>query len=361
MQPTVDRRWSALALSGLIAAVAACGGGSASPSPTQAPSAAAPSAPASEAAGTDAPSASAAAAFPKDGQAITMIVPYGVGGGSDITGRLVATEMEKTLGVPVPVVNKAGASGQIGLTEFLSTAKPDGYTVAWANSPITSGIYLNPNNKATFGREDFTPVANAVFDPIGLFVSANSPYQSLQDLVDAAKANPGAITISSSAILSPGDMAIRALAKATGAEFTTIYFEDAGPQRAALLGDQVNVEVNSISEVAGAVEGGQVRALTVFDDQASPFLPGVKTAKDEGFDITFGSSRALMVPAGTQQEVVDVLTAAVEKAITDATADGRLDELYLSPRFMDGPTFATYWEGIDTQVGELINEVLASS
>ena len=343
-----------LAIVACTAIVAGCGGQSPSAAPTSAPT---QSAAPESAAPTEAPAVN----FPVSGTPIRMIVPYGVGGGSDITGRLVATEMEKTLGVPVPVENMAGASGQIGLTEFLTRAKPDGYSVAWANSPITSGIYLNPDNQATFTKADFIPVANAVFDPIGLFVRAESPYTNLQQLVDAAKAAPGTITISSSAILSPGDMAIRMLEQVSGAKFTTIYFEDAGPQRAALLGDQITVEVNSISEVAGAVKGGQVRALSVFDTQDSTFLPGVKTAQADGFDVVFGSSRILVVPAGTPQEIVDILTDAVEKAISASTADGRLDELFLSPRFLNSADASAYWDEIDVQVKALIDQVMASS
>jgi tripartite-type tricarboxylate transporter receptor subunit TctC len=299
---------------------------------------------------------SAAPAFPQKGKVVTMIVPYGVGGGSDIGARLLAEDLNQDQGFNIQVENKEGASGQIGITQLVNS-KPDGYTISWANAPITSPIYLDPTRQATFGPDDLVPVANYVFDPSLIIVSKDSPYTSLTELVAAAKAKPGKITISASAVMSPSDMAIRALEKAADVKFSTVYFATAGQQRAATLGGQVDAEVGAISEVAGAIEGDQVRGLSVFDSEESKFAPGVPTATSEGYDVEFGSSRILVLPKGTPKAIVDAWSAAVKKASDTEAAAGDFDKFYLAPRYLDPKDTKAYIATVDEQVKDFLADV----
>jgi len=302
------------------------------------------------------PSSGPKSTFPESGKVVRMIVPYGVGGGTDIGARLLANDMGKLLDTTINVENKVGASGQIGLTELVS-AKPDGYTIAWANAPITSPIYLDPSRKAAFKSEDLVPLGNYVFDPALLVVSKDSPYKTLGDLVNAAKAQPGKIAVSASAVLAPGDMVIRALEAAAGVKFSTVYFDTAGQQRSALLGGQVAVESGSISEAAGALRSGQVRGLTIFDATESKFAPGVPTAKSEGYAVEWGSSRILVVPKGTPQEVIDVWTKAIKDASDQEASRGDFDKAFLTQRYMDPAATAAYVKTIDQQVQVFLDQV----
>jgi len=295
------------------------------------------------------PSGDATVAYPEPGKTITMIIPFGAGGGTDIGARMLGDDLGRILDTTVVPENVPGASGQIGLTELVSSA-PDGYTISWGNAPITSPIYLDPSRGATFGPDDLVQVANYVFDPSDIIVAADSPYENLTDLVDAAKAQPGKITLSSSAVLSPSDFAIKALEKAAGVDFNVVYFDDPGQQRAATLGGQVAGEVSAVSESAGAIQSGEVKAISVFDSQPSKFLPGVPTAQSEGFDVEFGSSRIIVVPKGTPDEIVNTLSAAIKKAIEEEDAAGKFDQFYLAPRYMDPAETKAYAQQVDEEV-----------
>jgi len=132
--------------------------------------------------------------FPAKGRPITILNPWAAGGGNDLTCRLVGAFMEKDLGVPVQVLNKPGASSQVGTTEFVQ-AKPDGYTILLASMPTASLTYLDAERKAVYTRKDFQPIANLVLETGSIAVKTGSKYDTLKDLFDAAKANPGKIKI----------------------------------------------------------------------------------------------------------------------------------------------------------------------
>jgi len=218
-----------------------------------------------------------AADYPDKRKYITQIVPAAVGSSSDIGARYMQPLLEKELGVSMPILNKPGGAGAIGVLAFLS-APPDGYTIYWANSGAFSATYLDLKRQPTHSRKDFVLVANIAFEPACILVRPDSPYKNLKDLIDAAKANPGKIKGATSNIMSTSHISAVQLEQVTGVKFTYVIFDSTGAQRAALLGGHVDVEFNTTSEVARAVNAGQLRALAVFDDQPSRFLPGVPTA-----------------------------------------------------------------------------------
>src|SRR5215210_9068841 len=120
-------------------------------------------------------------------RSITMIVAYAAGGGTDTAARTLARFMERDLGQPVVITNRPGAGGEIGFSE-LARAKPDGYTIGFTNTPTIVTIPIE--RQARFKLEDFTPIANIVDDPGGIWVLADSPWQTLADLLAAAKKAP---------------------------------------------------------------------------------------------------------------------------------------------------------------------------
>ena len=133
---------------------------------------------------------SAAQDFPT--RPVQFMVAFPAGGSTDIGARIVASIAERMLGQPIVVVNKGGAGGQVGWTEMVRQ-RPDGYYIGYINLPATNTVILDPDRKAIFTEKDFTPIINQVLDPGAIWVRADSPYKTLQDLIDAAKKSPGTI------------------------------------------------------------------------------------------------------------------------------------------------------------------------
>lgn len=140
--------------------------------------------------------------------------------------RILASGLEKELGTSVVIVNKPGANSQIGMTA-LAQARPDGYTFGTTNFPVAVTTYLDPERKAVYSRHSFQPLALHVADPNLFAVKANSPYKTLKDLVEAAKAKPKTITISSG-VLNDDQIAILLLQKLSGAQFAQVSFTAGG-------------------------------------------------------------------------------------------------------------------------------------
>ena len=143
-----------------------------------------------------------ASAFPDKGKPVSIVVPYGAGGGSDGAARALAPFLEKALGTRVNVVNKGGAGSQVGMT-YVANSKPDGYTLGYGLWPTLIAIYIDPARKAQFKRDSFIPVALHMIDPGVIAVKADSPFKTLKDLVDAAKKSPEKVKVSDNGLLNP--------------------------------------------------------------------------------------------------------------------------------------------------------------
>ncbi len=345
---------AAVTAAGLL--IAGCAQSAPAPAPTQAPN---PPAKAAEPTKAAAPAQPTAAPdkkvdFPTKGKAINLIVPYPAGGDVDIGARILAPLMEKGLGTPVQVVNKGGAGGQVGITE-LAKSKPDGYTFGY--TPIPSGItmYLDPERKSAFTRTDLQPIGNHVVEPDIIGVKADSPYKSLKDLIDAAKANPKTIAVGFTGLLSHQHLAILQMQKLAGAQFNIVSFDGSAPALAALLGGHIQVQVGSAGLFLPQVKNGEVRLLGVLDKEETKFFPDLKTAEAQGYPIVMGTVRILSVPAGTPKEVVDVLSGALKKALDSDEHKKKMDEVGLSARSMTPAEATSTWVDMEGQIQPLMD------
>ena len=293
--------------------------------------------------------------FPAKGKVITQIVPFGAGGGADITARAVQPWLEKELGVSMPIINKPGGGGQVGFTEFVKTAKPDGYTIIWALLPGTPASYLDPKRQAKFTRQDFKLVANVALDPVSIVVKPDSRFKTLNDLVAAAKASPGKVRATSAGVMVTSHVAAIQIELATGAKFAHLFYEQQGQQRADLLGGHADVEFNPISEVAGDIRGGQMRGLALCDEQPSKYAPNVPTAASLGVKCSVASVRGIAVPAGTPDKVVAVLAGAVRKVLADPENQKQLEKIGLGTRYMAGKEYEAYWAANEKTVQAVLN------
>jgi tripartite-type tricarboxylate transporter receptor subunit TctC len=212
--------------------------------------------------------------FPR--RAIQLIVAFPAGGSTDVGARILAAAAEKDIGQPITVVNKAGAGGQIGFTEA-ARSRPDGYTLAFINLPGMNTIVLDPERKAVFGIDAFVPVINQVLDPGLVWVKADSPYKTFADLIEAAKKNPGKISACTTGILSDDHLAILMTHEAAKVEFRIVHFDGGAQQITGVLGGHVDVAFDNVGGVFKRVRAGELRALVVFDNERSKFLPEVPT------------------------------------------------------------------------------------
>lgn len=293
-----------------------------------------------------------AADYPQKGKSIQILVGYAAGSASDGGARAMASGLEKELGMPVVVVNKPGANNQIALST-LASSRPDGYTMALTGFPVTITGYLDPVRKATYSRKSFEPIAMHVKDVNVWAVKSTSPYKTLKDLLEAAKAKPNTITIASG-MMNEEQMSILRMQKMTGAQFVQVSFTQ-GQTAAmlALLGGKIDVHVGHTAETIGPAKNGEVRVLGILDDEESPQLPGVKTFEAQGYKIYSSSSRGYVFPAGTPKKVVDVMSGAMKKVMATEEHKKRIVDMGAAVQYMDPVQFSKFWEESETLVKEL--------
>ncbi len=260
---------------------------------------------------------SSAMAFPEKGKRITLLVGSGAGGSADLFYRLLAQGLEKELGTNIEVVNKAGAGTQFAL-QALSTAKPDGYTIGQLSLPTAIMIYLDPQKKAQFDGKSFIPISLQTSDPGATAVKADSPYKTMKDLVEAAKANPRKIKVGAGTKATRQHLDAVRLEQAAGIKFQKVHAgSDANPV-VMLVGGHLDVVHESVGDFENLVRSGELRMLGVWDDKRSLIAPGVPTMREQGYDLISGASRGLSAPAGTPDEIIKALDAAVKKAMASA-------------------------------------------
>ena len=245
---------------------------------------------------------------------IEVIVGYSAGGGTDVMARTAAPFIEKYLGEGASLVvkNMPGASGQIGVTEA-ANADPDGYTLGTFNLPGMMARTID--READYDRDSFTYLANVVNDPNVIVTSKRSGLDTLDKLLEEAKANPGAITVGMSSLGGDDHFALIKLQNTTETEFTIVPFKGSAPARTALLGGHVAMGILNISEVAEFRD--ELNVLGVATTQRSPFAPDLPTFQEQGLDLVNGSMRGFIAPAGLPDDVQAKLLDAFSQLETD--------------------------------------------
>jgi tripartite-type tricarboxylate transporter receptor subunit TctC len=238
---------------------------------------------------------------------ITIIVPWGAGGGTDATGRILATLLEQELGVPVSVVNRTGGSGVVGHSA-IATAEPDGYTLGVVTVEIGM-MHWQGLTELTY--EDYTPLALYNADPAGLQVRADSEWQTAQDVLDAVKAEPGAYKSSGTGQGGIWHLALAGMLQEAGIAPDAapwVPSQGAAPGLQDLVAGGVDIVTCSVPEAQALLEAGRVKSLAVMSEERNPTFPDVPTLKEAtGLDWTVAAWRGIAGPAGMPQEVADKL------------------------------------------------------
>ncbi|MFY8082607.1 MAG: tripartite tricarboxylate transporter substrate binding protein [Rubrivivax sp.] len=245
---------------------------------------------------------------------ITLVVPWGAGGGTDAVARMLGSLMEKDLGQPVNVVNRTGGSGVVGHSAIASAA-PDGYTIGL----ITVEITMMHHQKLTeLNPTSYTPIALVNLDPAGFQVRADSAYKNMNDVMNAIKANPGKFKASGTGQGGIWHLALAGMlrdAKIDPATVPWVPSNGAAPGLQDLVAGGVEFVPCSLPEARSLIDAGKVRSLAVMDSQRSALFPNVPTLKEAtGSSWATGAWRGIAAPKGLPADVAARLEASVKKA-----------------------------------------------
>jgi len=248
---------------------------------------------------------------------INFIVPYGAGGGADSRSRQIAQKMSVILKQPIIVDNKPGAGGNIG-TEFISRAAPDGYTIGMGNfAPMAV-------NKTLFGNlrydpeTDLTPIVLIEKGPLVLVVNPNSPYKTVQDIVSAAKAKPGALTFSSGGIGGSHQLSAEIFEQNAGIEMIHVPYKSGSAGLTDLMAGNVTMMFDQMYSAMPSIKADKLRPIAITSKKRSPLLPNVPSFAEVGYPkVEVLNWQGLIAPKGTPKAIIDQLNAAANEALKD--------------------------------------------
>ncbi len=310
--------------------------------------------------GTLASTASVMAARAADNypnHAITIINPYPPGGANELVTRPLAAAMEPLLKQPVVLETKAGASGQVG-AQYVASAKPDGYTLLTHNTSISGAAEVDKlfGRKPKYTNADFIPLARIVADPCALVVNDKQPYKSLKELVDDAKKRPNQIIFSSAGLYSAIHIPMALFAKAAGGlQLRHLPTNGGGPALTALLGNNAQIGVISVSGSLAQVKAGKLRPLALFGGKRSKALPDVPTMKELGYDLEYYLWVGIFAPKNTPKNAVMTVRSAMDKAVHTDNFKTTLTNIGLELAYLDGPDFAKFWADDARRVIEAVD------
>jgi tripartite-type tricarboxylate transporter receptor subunit TctC len=299
--------------------------------------------------------ASAQAAYPE--RPITLIVPWAAGGGTDATGRILASMMEQDLGVPVNVVNRTGGSGVVGHSA-IATAEPDGYTLGVITVEITM---MHWQGLTDLTYEDYTPIALYNADPAGIQVRADSEWETAQDVLDAIEAAPGEHNASGTGQGGIWHLAIAGMLEVAGIAPDAapwVPSQGAAPGLQDLVAGGVDIVPCSVAEAQSLMEAGRVKSLAVMGEERIEAFPDVPTLKEAtGLDWTMAAWRGIGGPKGMPQEVVDRLVPLLKQIHDSEQFREFMAQRGFGVVWGDAEEFGEYMAESDQTMGEVMNTV----
>jgi len=254
---------------------------------------------------------------------IELVVPMAPGGSNDTSARIYSDDLSKTLKVPVIVVNRPGGTGIFGAS-YVAKAKKDGYTLLQgsANSLITMPVV---SKEVTYDPlKDFIPLGHFVSVPSVFAVRSDSPFKTLDDLIEYARKNPGKLKNASAGLLSESQFNMEILCSFEKIVIKTVPFKSGGEALPALLGGHVDLATLSFTTLFPQIKAGKLRGLAVTSKSRHPFLPEVPTTTELGHEYaSFSTWFGVFAPTGVPKEVIDVLVPALAKIFKDPKVQER--------------------------------------
>jgi tripartite-type tricarboxylate transporter receptor subunit TctC len=244
---------------------------------------------------------------------ITLIVPWGAGGGTDATARILGSLMEKELGQPINVVNRTGGNGVVGHAA-IAAAPPDGYTIGLATVEISM---LHWQGLTQLSGASYTPIGLVNADPAGIQVRADAPYKTVQDLLADIKAHPGKFKASGTGQGGIWHLALAGLLRDQKIDPQSVHWvpsNGAAPGLQDMIAGGIDIAPVSLPEARSLIDAGKVKSLAIMNDQPAALYPQIPTLKAAiGSDWKMAAWRGIVAPKGLPAAVRDKLAAVVQK------------------------------------------------
>jgi tripartite-type tricarboxylate transporter receptor subunit TctC len=263
---------------------------------------------------------------------VRIVVPFGPGGIADTSLRIVAEKLTGELGQQIIVENQPGAGG-IAAASTVSKAEPDGYTLALMSNGTAISVPLFKDKLPFDPLTDFTPVSSVAFFDFVVATNPESPYDSLADVIAAARATPGGLTVGTINIGTSQNLAAELLKSTAGVDFTIVTYRQTPDLLVGVLRNDVDLMIDNYAAVKGAIDDGRALALATTGTARTAALPDVPTVQEsgvEGFEVT--SWNGIFAPTGTPTEVIDTLNQALHKVLAMPDVQQHLLDLGIEGR-----------------------------
>ena len=297
----------------------------------------------------------AMAAWPE--RPVTLIVPWSAGGGTDATGRMLGSLLEKELGQPFNVVNRDGGSGVVGHSA-IANAKPDGYTIGVVTVEI--GM-MHWSGLTELKGTDYTPIALYNADSAGLLVRADSPWENAQEVIDAVKSESGVHKGSGTGQGGIWHLALAGMLNTADISTDAVPWvpsQGSAPALQELVAEGVDIVTSSVVEATALMDAGKVNALAIMSDERVDAFADVPTLKEAtGIDWQMAAWRGIAGPKDLPEEVTTTLTAALEKVYQSSEFQEFMNGRGFGLVWRSGAEFADYMAASDESLGSVMQAV----
>ena len=296
-----------------------------------------------------------AQAYPQ--RPVRIVVPYAAGGGTDVFSRLLAIQMERALGQPLIVDNRAGGGSTIG-TQAVATAAPDGYTIGMVDSAFVTNPGLFKEKLPYDTRKDFVPVSLLSRTQLVLSVHGSSPFKTAAELVAFAKANPGKLTFASAGIGTGIHLAAEQFRQVAGIDIVIVPYRGGAPALADFIAGKVDFTFGAVPSIREHMLAGRARGLGVTRGRA-PQLPDIPSMEEIGYgSVDSASEMGLVVPAATPPAIVETL----RRAAVDAVKDGAFARNLMERGFQPiGTSTEEFRAHVDREIDKWIRIIAAGN
>jgi tripartite-type tricarboxylate transporter receptor subunit TctC len=280
---------------------------------------------------------------------VSVLVPFGAGGSTDVSVRAICAEAEKILGVPLQIVNRTGGQGTAAPTQ-VAQSRPDGYTIG---SAAMSGLAIAPHMfEVSYNLDSFSYLPGTARFLYGIAVRAESPYGSIQDLINAAKAR----RITFSATGPPNNLGMFELNRKAGTRFGFVPFQSGAEAVTAAIGGHVDATSQTPVEMIPAIQSGRLRMLASASPARWKEFPDVPTLREAGFDVVIESLLGFVAPRGVAPERLAVLGEAIRRAAAMPAVEEALGRFGMVPAILPAPDFERAIREGFTGYGEQLRE-----
>ncbi len=288
---------------------------------------------------------------------ITLVVPWAAGGGTDATARIIGALLEKELGQPVNVVNRAGGNGVVG-HQAIAGAPADGYTLGMITVEITM---MHHQGLTQLSPKNYTPLGLMNVDPAAVTVSVASPYKTMDDLMKFIRANPGKLKASGTGQGGIWHLALAGMLKDMKLEASAVPFvpsNGAAPAMLELAAGGVDIVTAALPEARSLIDAGKARPLAVMADSPAALYPNVPTLKSAtGSDWSMGVWRGIAGPAGLPAEVQAKMETVLKKINSSKEYQDFMAGRGFGVAYADAAGFAKFMEKGDGDMGRILDSL----